>query len=193
VADAGSVREGRALGAAGSEAATSSAGRAEPLLVLRVGDDRRVGVPLGQVERLEELDASRVEHAGSRSALQYRGELLPLVWLSEVLGVPASAGAGGGLGTLPIVVCSDGRRSVGLVAEQILDVVEEVVSLSDIGTAHGVLGTAVVQGRATDFLDLAVAASYAGVVFSKTVDLALGGALDGDDENVPEEVSADAR
>ena len=192
VADAGGVREGRALAPREGVAGTGSKGRAEPLLVLRVGDDRRVGVPLGQVERLEELDASRVEHAGSRSALQYRGELLPLVWLSEVLGVPASHSAGSARGKLPIVVCSDGQRSVGLVAEQILDVVEEIITLSEIGTAHGVLGTAVVQGHATDFLDLAVAASYGGVAFRRTVDLALGGVLSSHDGLLEEEVGAGA-
>ena len=48
------------------------------------------------------------------------------MWLAEVLAIPAETLEGR---RLPVVVCSDGERSVGLVAEQILDVVEEVVKV----------------------------------------------------------------
>lgn len=173
LADSGSVREGRAV-AQGGEVRSSEEGRAEALLLLRVGGERRVAVPLGLVERLEEIGAQQLEHAGNRRALQYRGELLPIVWLAEVLAIPAETLEDR---RLPVVVCSDGERSVGLVAEQILDVVEEVVKVDAIGAAQGVLGTAVVQGRATDFLDLLTAAEYAGVVFRPPLDLSLSGVL----------------
>ena len=96
------------------------------------------------------------------------------MWLAEVLAIPAETLEGR---RLPVVVCSDGERSVGLVAEQILDVVEEVVNMDAIGAAQGVLGTAVVQGRATDFLDLLTAAEYAGIVFRPPLDLSLSGVL----------------
>jgi two-component system chemotaxis sensor kinase CheA len=178
IADSAGVRDGRATAEQGEEGQTVSASGTEALLLLRVGDDRRVAVPLCQVARLEELDASSVEHAGNRRAVQYRGDLLPLAWLTDVLGLP-----GGDLDAhLPVVVCSDGRHSVGLVAEQILDVVEEVVSMSEVGAASGVLGTAIVQGRATDLLDLPIAAQYAGVPFERTLDLAMGTELRADEE-----------
>jgi hypothetical protein len=74
---------------------------------------------------------------------------------------------------MPVVVCSDGQRSVGLVVEQIIDVVTETLNMSQVGAAPGVLGTAVLQGRATDLLDLPVAARHAGVPFVRTVDLSL--------------------
>jgi two-component system chemotaxis sensor kinase CheA len=193
LAGSAGVSEGRVAAAAAQlqEAQGTVNRKTEPLLLLRVGDDRRVAVPLGQVARLEELHKDQVEHAGNRWALQYRGQLLPLAWLSEVLGVPATENDSG---RLPVVVCSDGARSVGLVADQVVDVVEEVVNVSTIGAAPGVLGTAVVQGRATDFLDLAVAAELAGVPFRRTVDLSLGAPLDaGPGAYVHEEVGADAR
>jgi two-component system chemotaxis sensor kinase CheA len=169
LAEMGDVAEA-GIGAAAEDGNLAAGDNAHPLLLLRIGDDRRVAVPLDQVARLEELDAKEVEHAGSREAIQYRGDLLPLVWLTEVLGLPSG---GDGTGRLPVVVCSDGQRSVGLVVEQIIDVVTEVVTLSEVGAAPGVLGTAVLQGRATDLLDLPVAARYAGVPFARTVDLSL--------------------
>ena len=178
IAGSAGVKDGRAAVAQGEGDQAAAAVGAEALLLLRAGDNRRVAVPLSQVARLEELEASQVEHAGNRRAVQYRGDLLPLAWLSEVLGLPGD----GERARLPVVVCSDGRHSVGLVAEQILDVVEEVVSLSDIGAAPGVLGTAIIQGHATDLLDLPAAAQYAGVPFERTVDLAEGAELPVDEE-----------
>ena len=169
LAEMGGIAEVAANANAANENALT-ADSAHPLLLLRVGEDRRVAVPLDQVARLEELEAAEVEHAGTREAIQYRGDLLPLVWLTEVLGLPPGSQDGG---RLPVVVCSDGQRSVGLVVEQIIDVVTETLTVSDVGAAPGVLGTAVLQGRATDLLDLPVAARYAGVPFVRTVDLSL--------------------
>ncbi|HZV25632.1 MAG TPA: chemotaxis protein CheA, partial [Acidothermaceae bacterium] len=57
----------------------------EPLLVVAVGD-RRLGVPLSMVTRLEEISLDRVEHVGQREVVQYRGQLLPLGRLTTMLG-----------------------------------------------------------------------------------------------------------
>ena len=56
-------------------AASRGAGRAgsgERLLVTAVGE-RRVAIPLDTVTRLEEFPRDRIEHAGSREVVQYRG------------------------------------------------------------------------------------------------------------------------
>jgi len=183
IAGPAGVTQGRAGAAQDGGGLTEASAQSEALLILRV-DDRRLAVPLGQVARLEELDARQVEHAGTRRAVQYRGDLLPLAWAAEVLGL-----ASGPLdGRLPVVVCTDGAKSVGLVADEILDVVDEVVHMSEVGAAPGVLGTAVLQGFATDLLDLPVAAQYAGVPFRRALDLASGTAV-----GAEEEVGANAR
>jgi hypothetical protein len=61
-----------------------------------------VAIPLDTVTRLEEFPRDRIEHAGSREVVQYRGQILPLVRLSHLLG---AAGAGEGVvlqgGVLP--------------------------------------------------------------------------------------------
>ncbi|MGD0810660.1 MAG: chemotaxis protein CheW, partial [Acidimicrobiales bacterium] len=166
IARSSGIAEARAATTADDAGAGSD--RAQQLLVLQVGAERRVAIPLDQVARLEEVNADDVEYAGSRRTIQYRGDLLPLAWLEEVLGVP---GALTETARLPVIVCSDGQHSVGLIAQRIIDVVTEVVHLSAVGKAPGVLGTAVLQGRATDMLDLPVAAWHAGVPFPRTVDL----------------------
>jgi two-component system, chemotaxis family, sensor kinase CheA len=104
------------------------------LLVAAVGEDRRVAIPLEAVTRLEELPADAVERVGGRELLQYRDEILPLVRLG---GSPDD-------GVVSVVVCATGGRSVGLVVDEIVDIVE----------GAGGLGTAVVQDRITEVLDV---------------------------------------
>jgi len=53
-----------------------------------------------------------------------------------------------------VVVFNDGDRSVGMVVDQILDVAEEAVTVRQKSSRKGLLGSAVVGKRVTDFLDL---------------------------------------
>ncbi len=53
-----------------------------------------------------------------------------------------------------MIVFNDGDRSVGVVVDQILDVAEEAVTVRQKSSRKGLLGSAVVGKRVTDFLDL---------------------------------------
>ena len=55
---------------------------------------------------------------------------------------------------MQVVVFNDGDRSVGVVVDQILDVAEEAVTVRQKSSRKGLLGSAVVGKRVTDFLDL---------------------------------------
>ena len=55
---------------------------------------------------------------------------------------------------LQVVVYSEQGRSVGLVVDRILDIVEEAISRKQLAARDGVLGSAVIQGRVTEFLDV---------------------------------------
>jgi two-component system chemotaxis sensor kinase CheA len=52
------------------------------------------------------------------------------------------------------IVFTKNDRSVGLVVERIIDIVEEVVTVKRGANRKGVLGTIVVQNRVTDLLDV---------------------------------------
>jgi len=127
-------------------------GERESLLVCRFGADGRVGVPLSLVARLEQFQVSAVERSGEQEVVQYRNEIMPLVRLSRVLG---ENGAGAeNKDILDVVVYREHGKSVGLVVEQIADIVEERITVK--AERHGghLLGTAVVQGKITDILDV---------------------------------------
>jgi two-component system chemotaxis sensor kinase CheA len=55
---------------------------------------------------------------------------------------------------MQVVVYSENGRSVGLVVERILDIVEESLTIQRGSTTPGVLGSAVVQQRVTDLVDV---------------------------------------
>ncbi|MDP9406832.1 MAG: chemotaxis protein CheW [Actinomycetota bacterium] len=123
----------------------------ESLLVVGLEDGRRMAVPLATVTRLEEFPLTQIERVGSRQVVQYRGQILPLVNLSSYLG---SGGFGDPQESLQVVVYSERGRSVGLVVDRILDIAEEVLAAKSDLDDHGLLGSAVVQNKITEMLDV---------------------------------------
>ena len=123
------------------------------LLLFRAGSFERLAVPLSLVARLEEFPRSSIEHAGGRQVVQYREHILPLVSLPEVL-ESGRADLDAGEDPVQVIVFQDGDRRIGVVVDQILDVAEEVVTVRQHAGRQGLLGSAVVGQRVTDFLDL---------------------------------------
>jgi two-component system, chemotaxis family, sensor kinase CheA len=132
--------------------AVSDAGEegSQALVVLRVGGDR-VALPLSLVARLEEVPATAVERSAGQEVVQYRGQIMPLVHVADTLGRARPEPAE----VLQVVVHSTAGRNVGLVVDEIVDIVEERLVVERVATRHGLLGSAVVQGRVTDLLDVA--------------------------------------
>jgi two-component system chemotaxis sensor kinase CheA len=118
------------------------------LLLVGIGD-RRLGIPLDSVTRLERFHTSDIERVGTREVVQYRDEILPVARLAQLLGSYEEDG-----GTeLHAVVHTERGRSVALVVGEILDVVEADLVRSDLGDT-GLTGSAVVQKRVTELLDV---------------------------------------
>ncbi|WP_208721400.1 chemotaxis protein CheA [Corallococcus aberystwythensis] len=134
----------------------------ERVLLCRTGAEGRVAIPLSRVARLEELPASDVERlSGGMEMARYHGQLLPLVRVATVL--EARPGATERLTqnlqvaigeSLSVVVATYEGTRVGLVVDAILDVAEVELALQRETRRRGVLGSMVVQSRATEFLDV---------------------------------------
>jgi len=124
--------------------------QAQPVLLFRLGDSQLYGIPLVLLARLEEFPAERVESSAGGSLIQYRGRLLPLVHLAEVLGEAAPRGE-----VLRVLVFSHGERNLGLVVGDILDVVEDVFELeAGLSAREGILGSAILGGAAVTIIDV---------------------------------------
>jgi two-component system chemotaxis sensor kinase CheA len=123
------------------------------LLLFRAGSFKRLALPLSLVARLEEFPRSAIEHASGGQVIQYRGSILSLVSLRDVLesGAPELDEA---LDPVPVVVFNEGDHSVGMIVDEIVDVAEEAVKIRKKSGRKGILGSAVIGKLVTDFLDL---------------------------------------
>jgi two-component system chemotaxis sensor kinase CheA len=117
------------------------------LLLFRAGSSQPKAVPLGLITRLEEIDARKIELSNGRHMVQYRGHLMPLVSMNESVRVK-------GEGAQPLLVFSDGVRSMALVVDEIVDIVEGRLEIQVSGDNSGVLGSAIVKGQATEIIDV---------------------------------------
>jgi two-component system chemotaxis sensor kinase CheA len=124
-------------------AASSSDGMAL-LLFNANGEKAPKAVPLGLVARLEDIDRAKIERSSGGAVTQYRGKLMPLI----AMGPSAVEGE-----TQPLLVFTDGERSMGLMVDAIVDVVHDSLRMELGASQPGILGTAVIAGQACDVLD----------------------------------------
>ncbi len=133
----------------------------------------RMAVPLDTLARLEELPSSQVERAGTHWVAQYRGQILPLVNLEFALQErrrlrqQARFETTESTAPLPVLVCHHQGRAVGLVVEQILDIVEDAAELKYPASRPGVLYSTVIQEKVTEMIDIPAILSSAGLGFAE--------------------------
>ena len=125
------------------------------LLLFRAGDQTPKAVPLGLVARLEDIPVERIEMSGGTPVVQYRGQLMPMVPIAGHWEAPAS-------GRQAVLVFTEGERSMGLMVDEILDVVEEPLLIQPGSDRLGYLGSAVIAERVTDVIDTVYWLSHAG-------------------------------
>jgi two-component system chemotaxis sensor kinase CheA len=119
-----------------------------------------MAVPLAMVARLEEFSAAQVERSTKGLVVQYRGQIMPLIDIAQGLGIGAERS---GDGPLQVIVYSQAGESVGLIVEKIVDVVEQNVEVKREGDSGGLSGSAVLQERITDLLDVGALVGRAGM------------------------------
>ena len=117
------------------------------LLVFRAGSQQPKAVPLSLVTRLEEIDCRKIEVSDGRHLVQYRDQLMPLLRIDGEIGLKKE-------GAQPILVFSDHGRSMGLVVDEIIDIVEERLDIEVASDRPGLLGYAVIKGATTEIIDV---------------------------------------
>jgi two-component system chemotaxis sensor kinase CheA len=139
----GSGGEAKAIGSSGLDALYSTDRTA--MLLFRAGSTQKLAVPLGLVARLEDLPRDKIEESCGAAVTQYRGKLMPLVALSDHLDTASPRQS--------VLVFNDGDRIMGLMVDEIVDVVEDRLHIELSGSRPGLLGSAVIGGVATDVID----------------------------------------
>jgi two-component system, chemotaxis family, sensor kinase CheA len=120
------------------------------MLVATVGEDRRVAVRLDEVDRLEVFTLDMLERSAQQDVVQYRNGTMPLRYLATAVGasfIPSQRG-------LATIVCG-GDAPVGVVVEQILDVVAIPVTEIQFIDDSMIMARAVINGKVADIVELA--------------------------------------
>lgn len=115
-------------------------------LLFRAGGERPMAVPLAKVVRLEEVDFEDVSIDDAGVTLAYRDRDLPLVPVGEGIDLPDS-------GRKPVLVIGRPDGRVGLVVDEVSDIVDTRIAIQPLTGGPGLLGSAVLKGVLTDIVD----------------------------------------
>ena len=142
------------------------------ILLFKNKGNSRMAIDLSKVSRLENFGVDEIEQAGGFEVVQYRGQIMPLVYISKILPERRSAGRESGASenyeadsvlknngaeknkNLQVVVYSDYDKSVGVVVDSILDIVETDIELQKSTARAGVIGSGVILNKVTEILDM---------------------------------------
>jgi len=127
------------------------------ILIVEGPDKTRMGIPLNYAARLEKITLTAIEQLGEEYLVQYRDRILSLIDLHRIFAGRQRqlTQLNDGQETLWVVVINvDADYSIGLVVDQILDIVEHPLTIKRTASRPGVKYYATVQGLVTEILDI---------------------------------------
>ncbi len=114
-------------------------------VLFRAGPGVPKGLPLSLIARIESVASSAIRQSDGIYVMQHQGQLMPLV--------PLFSPAEEAQSVNPVLVLGIGGESMGLLVEEILDVVESKIDIQISGESTGVIGTAQIRGEVVEILD----------------------------------------
>jgi two-component system chemotaxis sensor kinase CheA len=120
----------------------------ETILIFHAGSSNQKAVPLSLVARLEDIEVERIEKTDVHSVVQYRGSLMPLVVMNEDCHIKET-------GRQPVIVFTDGDRTMGLAVDEIVDIIEDRLEVELTSSSAGIVGSGVIAKKATEMIDVA--------------------------------------
>ena len=140
-----------------SDKSVTKAKKMQTLLLFEDLQGHRMAMPFGQATRLEEFAADAVEYAGDQYVVQYREDIMPLVFIpsngqSRLDLTEESENSHGEM--IHVIVHRKKDQNIGLVVKNILDIVEEEITVKGFSQDETVLFTTVLQGHVVEVLDI---------------------------------------
>jgi two-component system chemotaxis sensor kinase CheA len=124
-------------------------------LAVKCGEASKA-ISLELITRLEEIDVSRIELSNGRPVVQYYGDLMYLCAFDDQYKIPSS-------GIQKIVVFGDECQTIGLMVDDIIDIIEQEVDSKAIDENDD--GPIVLNGKVMDKIE--VYKIFEGLFFSK--------------------------
>ncbi len=141
-----------------AQEAVAAVSRTSPFLLFTSGGGAPKAVPLELVSRLEEIDVSTFEHSNGRNVVQYRDDLMVLSTL-QGQSIPEE-------GMCEVIVFHYDNKTVGLLVDDIQDIVNAEPTVKLTSDDRTFLGTIVMAGKSTDVMDV-------GQLLSRELDIEL--------------------
>ena len=116
------------------------------LILFRAGDNALKVVPLSLISRIETVDCDTIQPSDGMLVMQHRGFLMPLIALGEPVLASNSE--------RPVLVLGIGGESVGLIVDEIIDIVEDFLNIEISSGTPGTIGTATVQDTVVAIVDI---------------------------------------
>ena len=133
----------------------------DQMLLFRLGSGRELAMPLAEIDRLEDIAATRLESTEQMQAVQYRGQIMPVLPLSQLLGEdtletehlrrPDAAE----LQAVKAIVINVNGNFAAIAVREIVDVAEQEGPMRVTNKPGSLIrGAAVIEGKVTEVLDL---------------------------------------
>ena len=140
---------------AGLEQADSSRevhGESRAFLTFFNGGAQQLAVPLELVERIEKIAAHQVETVGGRRVMQYRGQVMPLMEIGDVV----TAGYLDDSIEVVVIVFAFAGREIGLLANTPVDSIECVTEIDrETLMQPGIVGSVIFKSKTVLIVDIA--------------------------------------
>jgi two-component system chemotaxis sensor kinase CheA len=116
------------------------------LILFRAGTSVLKVVPLSLISRIESVKVEAIQVSDGMLVMQHRGFLMPLIVIADEGGAPKAE--------RPVLVLGIGGESVGLIVDEIIDIVEDFLDIEISSATAGTIGTAHIQGTVVEILDI---------------------------------------
>lgn len=128
----------------------------EPLLLIKSSDKGLIATPLRYVARLEEFGKDKIEYSGNQIVVQYRNKIMPLINSAGLLTVDTGNDSfkNKDSESFLVVVISYKNQNIGLIVENIIDIVEVNPDLTSNANRKGIIASAIIQDKVTGVLDI---------------------------------------
>jgi two-component system chemotaxis sensor kinase CheA len=132
------------------------AAQAHRVLLFEHGPHEQFALPLLQIRRIEMIDGDRVERVGDLEYVTVDGVSMRILRLDRLLSVSSPAPSmAGSAATMSLILPKFGQQPVAILVSRIVDTESLAIELQEHPEQdQGILGSAIVRGRLTLFLDM---------------------------------------
>lgn len=117
------------------------------LVMFKAGSGAAKVLPLSLVSRIEMVETSRIEKSDGRLMVLLQGRLMPIVPISSEIDMSRAA--------YPVLVVSTDDCSIGLMTDEIIDIIEEKLEIQLASANSELIGSAEIRGEAVELIDVA--------------------------------------